>query len=49
MPTWLINQLTDAYLKKDIYQIKVLNQCWFFYQSLYKRTPASKNKTNRMP
>ncbi len=32
MPSWLKNQLRTAYLKKDRYQVKLLNQCWFFYQ-----------------
>lgn len=32
MPTWFQNQMKKAFLKKDRYQIKLLNQCWFFYQ-----------------
>ncbi|WP_148296915.1 cortex morphogenetic protein CmpA [Halalkalibacter akibai] len=32
MPTWLRQQLKQAYLDKDRYQIKVLNQCWFYYK-----------------
>ncbi|MFD2617343.1 MULTISPECIES: cortex morphogenetic protein CmpA [Terrilactibacillus] len=32
MPIWFKNQLQDAYYNKDRYQIKLLNQCWFFYQ-----------------
>ncbi|WP_096155868.1 MULTISPECIES: cortex morphogenetic protein CmpA [Bacillus] len=31
MPTWFKNQIQRAYLEKDRYQIKMLNQCWFFY------------------
>lgn len=31
MPQWLCNQLMRAYLKKDRRQIKMLNDCWFFY------------------
>ncbi|PWU68076.1 MULTISPECIES: cortex morphogenetic protein CmpA [Gracilibacillus] len=31
MPTWLKKQLTGAFLQKDKYQIRLLNQCWFFY------------------
>ncbi len=34
MPKWFQRQMLRAYLKKDIKQIKILNQCWFFY---YKR------------
>ncbi|WP_152642959.1 cortex morphogenetic protein CmpA [Bacillus alveayuensis] len=32
MPTWLKNQMMRAYYEKNRYQIKLLNQCWFFYQ-----------------
>ncbi|MEI5909373.1 cortex morphogenetic protein CmpA [Bacillus spongiae] len=31
MPKWLQNQMKRAFLEKDRYQIKLLNQCWFFY------------------
>ncbi|MBD8501098.1 MULTISPECIES: cortex morphogenetic protein CmpA [Paenibacillus] len=33
MPQWLCNQLMKAYQKKDRRQIKLLNDCWFFYRS----------------
>ncbi|WP_157065126.1 cortex morphogenetic protein CmpA [Amphibacillus sediminis] len=33
MPTWLKRQLTYAFKQKDINQIIILNQCWFFYHS----------------
>ncbi|MCD7036720.1 cortex morphogenetic protein CmpA [Metabacillus sp. GX 13764] len=32
MPSWLKNQLMRAYLEKNSYQIKLLNQCWYFYR-----------------
>ncbi|MDT8862720.1 cortex morphogenetic protein CmpA [Alkalihalobacillus sp. MEB130] len=32
MPTWLREQLKRAYQQKDRYQIKILNQCWFYYK-----------------
>ncbi|WP_128755905.1 cortex morphogenetic protein CmpA [Bacillus sp. LL01] len=32
MPSWFRKQMQRAYLEKDRYQIKMLNQCWFFYQ-----------------
>lgn len=32
MPQWLCNQLKSAYLRKDRRQIKLLNECWFFYR-----------------
>ncbi|MGW8956808.1 cortex morphogenetic protein CmpA [Paenibacillus sp. NPDC055715] len=31
MPQWLNNQLMRAFYKKDRRQIKLLNDCWFFY------------------
>ncbi|MED0661178.1 MULTISPECIES: cortex morphogenetic protein CmpA [Bacillus] len=31
MPNWLKNQMRMAFLQKDRSQIKLLNQCWFFY------------------
>ncbi|MCF6139342.1 MULTISPECIES: cortex morphogenetic protein CmpA [Bacillales] len=32
MPYWFKKQLRNAYFNKDRYQIKLLNQCWFFYR-----------------
>ncbi|MBO8157355.1 MAG: cortex morphogenetic protein CmpA [Bacillaceae bacterium] len=32
MPKWLKNQMKSAFRSKNLYQIKLLNQCWFFYQ-----------------
>ncbi|MEK4631009.1 cortex morphogenetic protein CmpA [Bacillus amyloliquefaciens] len=32
MPNWLMKQMQKAFLKKDNYQIKLLNQCWYFYR-----------------
>ncbi|HZH58200.1 MAG TPA: cortex morphogenetic protein CmpA [Metabacillus sp.] len=32
MPSWLQNQMQRAFLEKNRYQIKLLNQCWFFYR-----------------
>ena len=32
MPTWLQSQMQKAFYEKDRYQIKLLNQCWFFYK-----------------
>ncbi|WP_156882584.1 cortex morphogenetic protein CmpA [Halalkalibacillus halophilus] len=31
MPKWLINQFEKAFKEKDLYTIKTLNQCWFYY------------------
>lgn len=32
MPTWLQNQIKKAFYEKDRYQVKLLNQCWYFYK-----------------
>jgi len=31
MPLWLRKQLMRAFFGKDLHQIRVLNECWFFY------------------
>ncbi|MBB2483507.1 MULTISPECIES: cortex morphogenetic protein CmpA [Heyndrickxia] len=31
MPIWFQNQMRRAFNEKNRYQIKLLNQCWFFY------------------
>ncbi|MED1563014.1 hypothetical protein AJ85_11110 [Alkalihalobacillus alcalophilus ATCC 27647 = CGMCC 1.3604] len=41
MPSWLMNQLQRAYAEKNEYQIKILNQCWFYYQQ--KNSNQNKN------
>ncbi|WP_200967226.1 cortex morphogenetic protein CmpA [Insulibacter thermoxylanivorax] len=33
MPQWLCNQLQRAFIMKDLRQIRVLNECWFFYRT----------------
>lgn len=33
MPQWLVNQLQRAFKLKDLRQIRVLNECWFFYRA----------------
>ncbi|MDV2686500.1 cortex morphogenetic protein CmpA [Alkalihalophilus sp. As8PL] len=32
MPTWLCTQLQRAFKEQNRHQIKILNQCWFYYQ-----------------
>ncbi|AZB41392.1 MULTISPECIES: cortex morphogenetic protein CmpA [Bacillaceae] len=32
MPSWLKNQMMRAFHEKNCYQIKLLNQCWYFYR-----------------
>ncbi|WP_110933754.1 cortex morphogenetic protein CmpA [Paenibacillus bouchesdurhonensis] len=36
MPNWLSNQMMRAFHKKDRRQIRLLNDCWFFYYSRHK-------------
>ncbi|MFS8652476.1 MAG: cortex morphogenetic protein CmpA [Caldibacillus sp.] len=31
MPNWFKSQIQQAFLRKDRAQIKLLNQCWYFY------------------
>lgn len=33
MPQWLCNQLMRAFHQKDRRQIKLLNDCWYFYRN----------------
>ncbi|GAA3402935.1 cortex morphogenetic protein CmpA [Paenibacillus hodogayensis] len=33
MPQWLCHQLEKAFRKQDIRQIRLLNDCWFFYRT----------------
>lgn len=46
MPRWLLNQLQKAYLQKNRYQIKLLNQFWFHYlqNNTYTNTPNISKK-----
>ncbi|MDP4105863.1 MAG: cortex morphogenetic protein CmpA [Bacillota bacterium] len=32
MPIWFQNQMKRAFFEKNRHQIKLLNQCWFFYR-----------------
>ncbi|MCZ0702674.1 hypothetical protein J2T56_001009 [Natronobacillus azotifigens] len=32
MPSWFKKQMKTAFKNKNIHQIVVLNQCWFFYR-----------------
>ncbi|MFK7696905.1 cortex morphogenetic protein CmpA [Paenibacillus sp. HJGM_3] len=40
MPQWLCHQLERAFMKKDLRQIRLLNDCWYFYRT--KTTTDSK-------
>lgn len=33
MPQWLSNQLMRAFQSKNRRQIRMLNDCWFFYRN----------------
>ncbi|MCU9615173.1 cortex morphogenetic protein CmpA [Caldibacillus lycopersici] len=35
MPNWFKQQIQRAFLEKNRYQIKLLNQCWNFYRKKY--------------
>ena len=32
MPIWLQNQLMRAFQRKDLRNLRMLNDCWFFYR-----------------
>ncbi|MFC5701862.1 cortex morphogenetic protein CmpA [Cohnella faecalis] len=40
MPQWLCNQLMRAFQKKDRRQIRLLNDCWFYYRTRPDHTDA---------
>ncbi|MCM2677030.1 cortex morphogenetic protein CmpA [Alkalicoccobacillus plakortidis] len=42
MPNWLKKQLKRAFVEKNKYQLRVLNQCWFYYQRTYVLNRKSK-------
>ncbi|HWJ77460.1 MAG TPA: cortex morphogenetic protein CmpA [Niallia sp.] len=31
MPNWLQNQIKKAFYEKNRSQVKLLNQCWYYY------------------
>ncbi|WP_019536767.1 cortex morphogenetic protein CmpA [Paenibacillus ginsengihumi] len=33
MPQWLCNQLMRAFYNKNRRQIRLLNDCWYFYRT----------------
>ncbi|MFA9556659.1 cortex morphogenetic protein CmpA [Evansella sp. AB-rgal1] len=44
MPSWLQRQLQEAYQRKDLEQVRILNQCWFYYK---ETLPAPSEKEQR--
>ncbi|MFM9276790.1 cortex morphogenetic protein CmpA [Paenibacillus jiagnxiensis] len=45
MPQWLRNQLMRAFNKRDRSQIRLLNDCWFFYVKNPGKSLESRNGT----
>ncbi|HUC92835.1 MAG TPA: cortex morphogenetic protein CmpA [Paenibacillus sp.] len=43
MPQWLCNQLMRAFQKKDRRQIRLLNDCWFFYRTKPQTEPGDQS------
>jgi hypothetical protein len=49
MPQWLHHQLSRAFQTKNIRQIHLLNECWFFYHTLYQEElEANASEQGRM-
>ncbi|WP_135556417.1 cortex morphogenetic protein CmpA [Paenibacillus cymbidii] len=46
MPQWLCNQLRRAFLGKNRKQIRLLNDCWFFYHNRIYKLPGEAEKSN---
>ncbi|MDE5416074.1 cortex morphogenetic protein CmpA [Alkalihalobacterium chitinilyticum] len=46
MPYWLRKQLKAAFFQKNRYQIKLLNQCWFYYQKTHFKRNTAIEKSN---
>jgi hypothetical protein len=47
MPQWLRNQLRKAFHGKNRRQVRLLNECWFLYQSNEQKKRQAEN-TNQM-
>lgn len=43
MPQWLCNQLMRAFQTKDRRQIRLLNDCWYFYR---KKRPKEEDSAS---
>jgi len=42
MPQWLSKQLMQAFYNKNRKQIRLLNDCWFFYYQSVHSIPSGK-------
>jgi len=49
MPQWLCNQLMSAFQKKDRRQIRLLNDCWFYYRGKPDKSKATKESAGSTP
>ncbi|WP_139193078.1 MULTISPECIES: cortex morphogenetic protein CmpA [Anaerobacillus] len=45
MPDWLQKQIKNAFLEKNTQQIRLLNQCWFYYHRRYEPNNTHKKQT----
>ncbi|WNF36930.1 cortex morphogenetic protein CmpA [Bacillaceae bacterium IKA-2] len=45
MPDWLQNQLRNAFQEKNKQQIRLLNQCWYYYYRRYEPVAIRRSKT----
>ncbi|MCS7464070.1 cortex morphogenetic protein CmpA [Paenibacillus doosanensis] len=46
MPQWLCNQLMRAFHNKNRRQIRLLNDCWFFYRT--RRTDTEESSSSQL-
>ena len=44
MPQWLCNQLMRAFNKKDRRQIRLLNDCWYFYHNRQQKEDGTSSE-----
>lgn len=44
MPQWLCNQLMRAFQSKNRRQVRMLNDCWFFYRNKTDRSFQENSK-----
>ncbi|WP_281890048.1 cortex morphogenetic protein CmpA [Paenibacillus sp. YYML68] len=45
MPQWLCNQLMRAFYNKNRRQIRLLNDCWYFYSTRKSDSEPAEPKT----
>jgi len=49
VPQWLCNQLMRAFNKKDRRQIRLLNDCWFYYRAKPEKSKGSPGGASQLP